>query len=179
MTTATQAGLRFSWEQACAAGDAWGFNCGPAAICAVLNMTPDELRPHMLDFEAKRYTNPSLMVSVLRELGVRFRQVYRGDVPNGDYYVWPREGLVRVQWGGPWTKPGVPMKARYRKTHWIGVRHSADMCEVFDINAMHSEPSGWILFETWEISLVPWILKHLVPKADGAYWPTHCLEIVQ
>src|SRR5687768_1685881 len=96
----------------------WGFNCGPGALCAVLDKTPDELRPHLLDFEQRGYTNPTLMVGILRGLGVAHHRVWRCDLPVPDP-VYPKFGLVRVQWAGPWTKPGVPMAVRYRKTHWI------------------------------------------------------------
>lgn len=50
--------LRFGVDEAQAASDEWGFNCGPAALCAVLGLTPAELRPHLGDFERKRYTKP-------------------------------------------------------------------------------------------------------------------------
>jgi len=49
----------FGVQEANAASEAWGFNCGPGALCAVLDLTPDELRPKLGDFEAKGYTNPT------------------------------------------------------------------------------------------------------------------------
>ena len=32
--------MRFGLEEAQAASDEWGFNCGPGALCAVLGKTP-------------------------------------------------------------------------------------------------------------------------------------------
>lgn len=174
---------RFTLDDAQAAADAWGFNCGPGALCAVLGMTPDEIRPHLLDFEGKGYTNPTLMANILRGLNIPFRRKYEcavGPVDNrplpGD---WPRFGLVRVQWGGPWTAPGVPMRARYRHTHWIAVRMDGDSGrrEAFDINALCV--GGWLPFYEWANELVPWLIRECVPKGNGEWWPTHCWEINQ
>ena len=61
-------GLRFTFADGQKAWEEWGFNCGPGALCAAL--TPEQLRPHLLDFESKRYTNPTLMEDVLNGMGV-------------------------------------------------------------------------------------------------------------
>lgn len=45
--------------------DAWGCNCGPGAIAAIMNMRLDAIRPLLGDFERKRYTNPTLMWEIL------------------------------------------------------------------------------------------------------------------
>jgi hypothetical protein len=37
--------VRFTLDEAQAAADTWGMNCGPGAIAAVLGLTLDELRP--------------------------------------------------------------------------------------------------------------------------------------
>lgn len=152
------------------ATEAWGFNCGPAALCAVLDRTPDEVRPFMGDFEAKGYTNPTLMYAALKLAGVTAKTTYRGDVPRRFPDV--EHGLVRVQWGGPWMQPGVPVGARYRRTHWIAMR---DGREVFDVNAMGV--GGWLLFEEWETALMPWLARQVVPGWDGRIWPTHVIEV--
>lgn len=163
--------VRFSAEDAWRASDEWHFNCGPGALCAVLDMTPDELRPRLLDFESKGYTNPTLMTDVLSGMGVPHRQVYRADEPRGMPAL--SHGLMRVQWGGPWTRPGVPMRARYRQTHWVAMRNAG--LEVFDINAICV--GGWIDFKQWSEQLVPWLIRECCPKSDGTWWPTHALEV--
>jgi hypothetical protein len=164
--------LRFRPIEAQDASDVWGFNCGPAALCAVLHLTPAELRHHLIDFEQKGYTNPTLMGKVLRGFGVWYRQVYRSDDPRypGLRKIPLRRAVMRVQWGGPWTKPGVPMQARYRQTHWVAVRNGS--AEVYDVNA-----DDWLPRANWEFELVPWLIKEAVPKADGTWWPTHAYEI--
>lgn len=161
--------LRFTLDDAENAG--WCFNCGPGALCAVLNMTPAELRPLMGDFESKGYTNPTLMFDVLGRAGAKFRQTYRKDEPYGMPIV--DHGLIRIQWGGPWTKPGVPMRARYRQTHWVAARNKS--AEIFDINAMCA--GGWLKESEWALQLVPWLCKEVVPKWDGTFWPTHAIEV--
>ena len=169
-------GVRFTRDDAEQAGNEWRFNCGPGALCAVLGMTPAELRPHMLDFEAKGYTNPSLMYGVLDKLGVQYRQCYRGDGPASGHTLYPRFGLVRIQWGGPWTKPGVPMRARYRQTHWIATRGEPSAREAFDINAICV--GGWLPWTEWATQLAPWLIREAVPKGSGEWWPTHSIEVL-
>jgi hypothetical protein len=95
-------------EKAC---DEWGCNCGPAAVAAVLGLTLEQLRPHLGDFERKRYTNPTLMWAILKSAGAAWR-IIRPEQTM-------RLGLLRVQWEGPWSRPGVPARVSYRHTHWI------------------------------------------------------------
>lgn len=165
----TRPAIRFTLDDAEAAGKAWGFNCGPGALCAVLGLTPTELRSDMLDFERKGYTNPTLMAEVLSRFGVSHRQTYRRDTGGAKCEL--AFGLMRVQWAGPWTKPGVPMAARYRQTHWVAVAGD----EVFDINAMCV--GGWIGRTEWETKLVPWLIREACPKGSGEWWPTHGWEL--
>lgn len=160
---------KFGAVEAQNASDSWGFNCGPGAVCGLLGMTPDELRPYLGDFERKRYTNPRLMRDVLRNLGRSVRQTYRSDAPGT--VTAAESALVRVQWAGPWTKPEVPMIARQRWSHWVAVAGSS----VFDVNAISI--GGWITRKIWEERLVPWLISNCCPKGDGQWWPTHVWEV--
>ena len=170
---------RFSPEEFDRAHDDWGANCGPGAIAAICGLTLDELRPHLGDFERKRYTNPTLMFGILRrlyDLGVVSRRSFPNEVA-------PQYGLVRVQWHGPWMRAGVPIAARYRHTHWIGVAHrpgenGAGDTGVFDINAL-GNGTGWVRKADWLGIIVPAILQHCVPGADGGLSYTHAIEIEQ
>lgn len=174
---AVQRKANFTVAEANAASAAWGFNCGPGALCAVTGMKPEQLRPHLLDFEQKGYTNPTLMFDVLKKLGIPHRQTYRSDaLPTVEETIQLSKinfGLVRVQWDGPWCKPGVPMRARYRQTHWIVVAGE----EVFDVNAVTDQVQGWITRRSWSVALVPWLLEACVPKATGGFWFTHVIEV--
>lgn len=177
--------MRMTADMAEKANSEWGFNCGPGALCAVLDKTPDEIRPHLGDFEQKRYTNPTLMKSMLNNLGVPFRSTHQSEAGDGMPVLWPelpQFGLVRIQWAGPWTKPGVPIAARYRHTHWVAcwktIRRDAPNgrhCEIFDINAM--QYGGWLPYAEWKAELVPWLLTNSVARASGEWWPTHCWEV--
>lgn len=162
--------VRFTFDEADSAWDG-KFNCRPSAICAILDLTPSELRPKMGDFEQKGYTNPTLMFETLERCGVAYRRTYRGD----SHCEFPKIdcGLVRVQFAGPWTKLGVPMRVRYRKTHWVAARKQSS--EIFDVNAMCR--GGWLSFHEWSQYLIPWLILECYPKADGAWWATHALEI--
>lgn len=169
--------IRLTFENAEEAA-AWNFNCGPAALCAVFGLTPEEVRPHLQGFEQKGYTNPTLMFAALKSL----RATYRAAVWRDDGYLqWPSWGLARVQWGGPWTKPGVPMAARYRQTHWVASCKTAlgESHGVFDVNALGPPAQGWCSFFNWKTVLVPWLLKEGVPRADGTWWLTHSIEVTR
>ncbi len=161
--------VRFNADDAERANAEWGANCGPGAIAGILGMTLDELRPSMGDFESKRYTNPTLMWEVLRRLNV--------DFSASKAKRWPSFGLARIQWEGPWTKPGVPARAAYRHTHWVGVNgRNPSNIGIFDINAI-GNGSGWCSLADWAEILVPDILRECVPKASGAWHIAHSVEV--
>ena len=158
----------FGVREVDAAAAEWGFNCGPGALCGALGLTPNAIRPLMGDFEEKGYTTPTLMAEVLRRYGRGHRETYRSDSPGRcrlDF------GVLRVQWDGPWTRPGVPMRARYRYSHWATVAGD----EVFDINAISA--GGWLSRQEWERELIPWLIGETCPRGNGNWWPTHGWEI--
>jgi hypothetical protein len=162
--------LRMTMNDVRKAGEDWGFNCGPAAICAALQKTPDEVRPYLGDFEQKGHTNPSLMRKILDTMGVQYSwRAFLGSPPKDDPKMWPRLGLVRVQWDGPWCGNNVPIRARYRHTHWVAF--CGETNEVLDVNAVAFNV-GWMPFTKWEQELVPWLLRECEKKATGAWWVT-------
>jgi len=145
----------------------WGVNCGPGALAGVLDLTLDQVRPHMGDFEKKHYTNIKLMYSALQSLGKKYKKLDK---------LYPYHGLVRIQWCGPWTEPKVDPRSRLRHTHWIGVHSSAvDEVWIFDINCICV--GGWVSQLEWELKVVPWLLPQVEPKASGDWYPTHILEL--
>lgn len=156
-----------SEPEAEAASNAWGCNCGPAAVAAIMGMTLSEVRPFMGEFERKSYTNPTLMWQTFDRIGRPWRKAGA---------VWPRFGLARIQWEGPWMQQGVPIGARYRHTHWVGSWKTTERGHgIFDINATYNG-TGWCSFEHWVESLVPHITHH-VPRANGKWHVTHGVEI--
>jgi len=170
----------FTLEDAHRAYDEWRANCGPGAIAGVLGLTLDQVRPHLRDFERKRYMNPTMMFNALRSLGVRWIpvKVSAADQEHNVATTWPRCGLVRIQWCGQWTEPGVPRRARYRATHWIGAAQDVPGpygVSIFDINCMNV--GGWVTLADWAEHLVPWLLKESVPKANGKWHQADVLEL--
>jgi len=171
--------LKFNSKEAEVLSCHWGFNCGPSALCAILGLHPNEIRQHMhhpkrgdrmkiVRFEDVKYTSPTMMFSTLENLLLPYRVSYRGDDPlRGEK---PKFGLMRVQFGGPWCKEGVPMTARYKATHWVAV----DGDDVYDIN--HED--GWSDYETWSKMVMPWIGHHIA-NCDKTWWPTHSIELDQ
>src|SRR5574341_738504 len=159
---------KFSLQEAQAAADKWGANCGPGAIAAVLDKTLDEIRPFLGDFEKKKYTNPKLMLEILDRMEVKFWK------PKAR--IWPKNGLVRIQWEGPWTDPGVPLRKRYRHTHWVASRWIiGEDIFIFDINCICV--GGWVPVVEWEKQVVPWLLKQVEPRAYGTFHHTHILAL--
>jgi hypothetical protein len=158
----------FTKEDADRAYDEWGANCGPGAVAAIMGMSLDDVRPIMAaeGFEAKHYTNPSMMNAVLRRIGRPWRKAGA---------VWPSYGLVRVQWEGPWTAPGVPMRVRYRFTHWVGCEIGHTSTGIFDINCMNNG-TGWCSLSDWTETVVPYILQQY-PRASGKWHVTHAIQI--
>lgn len=160
---------RISGAEADAAYEQWGCNCGPGAIAAIMGMRLDDVRPLMGDFEKKRYTNPTLMWEVLDRIGRPWRKVGRE---------WPRFGLARIQWEGPWSEPGQNPRWGYRQTHWVASWISEDRGHgIFDIN-MTGNGTGWGSREHWEQIIVP-LLVEATPRANGRWHVTHGVEIEQ
>lgn len=102
------------------AGDAWGANCGPKSLAAVLGLpTVAAARPLVHPFRG--FMSPTDMLNALAAAARAGDVVsFRHSRDIGD--PWPMLGLVRIQWLGPWCAPGVNPRAAYRHTHFVGVR---------------------------------------------------------
>ncbi len=156
--------LRFTQEDAEKAHEIWGCNCGPAALAAARRLTLDEVRPLIPGFEGKRFTSPTMMAEALRSLGVRWIDL-RGDEKSLAPDCFPIEGLVRIQWGGPWTAPGANARWAYTYTHWIATASPAPGRHfVFDVNG------GPKTYADWLSDIMPLLLP---ARGDGRWWPTH------
>jgi hypothetical protein len=173
----------FTLDDAERANDEWGANCGPGALAAVMELSLAEIRPRIGEFESKHYTNPTLMFESLDRCGAKWKcqTLGRGfGINKIDHLTFPKFGLARIQWEGPWMNPGVPVRARYRQTHWVGSKYARDgSVGIFDINCLGLtvDGTGWTTFEAWAGIVVPYILEHCVPRADGKWHITHSIEI--
>jgi len=168
--------VRFTLEQSNEAWEAWRFNCGPSALCAVTSTKPEDALRVLPQFRERGYTNPTMMRAGLKALGATWKELRSEsgavNLAHGVISPLPAFGLVRVQWGGRWTNPGVPIRARYRYSHWIAIAGD----QIFDINAMCV--GGWLPFQEWAGQLVPWLLREVYGnKPTGQWWSTHCWEV--
>lgn len=164
---------RFTAEDGERAHAEWHCNCGPGALAAILGLTLDQVRPLLVGFEKKGYTNPTLMFDALSRAGVRWGMVQPSKAqPSVNF---PKYGLARIQWEGPWTAPGVPLRARYRYTHWVGSKCVGRNVGIFDINAM-GNGSGWCSMEDWCAEIVPALIA-LYPRAANTWHITHAIEV--
>ena len=172
----------FTQEECQSAYDDWGCNCGPTSLAFALQLKLGAVRHAIPDFDAKRYTSPSMMRQALLKLraswsvcrthldGKRIDSAMFGD----------KIALVRIQWTGPWTKPGASPKWAYRQTHWIcawqvmqerGIDGAMQIFNlVFDCN------SGITTFDDWRQNTVP-LLTAPNPRADGGWYPTDVWRI--
>lgn len=154
-------------QEADAAYEAWGCNCGPGAIAAIMGMSLDDVRPLLGDFEKKRYTNPTLMWDILDRIGRPWRKIGTD---------WPTFGLARIQWEGPWSEPGQNPKWGYRQTHWVASWITTERGHgIFDIN-MTGNGTGWGSRKHWEQIIVP-LLVEATPRANGKWHVTHGVEV--
>ena len=159
---------RITEREALAASESWGANCGPAALAAVIGESLEFVRPHMGDFERKGYTNPTMMYRALQSLGVEWRRA--------DGRGWLPRGLVRIQWTGPWTRPGVPARVAYRHTHWVACARRANRVGIFDVNCCNNG-TGWVTLDDWEGIIAPYLIAQH-PRAEG-WEPREAIAIVR
>lgn len=167
-------GYSFDRDAAVLAAEAWGFNCGPAALATLLGMTPKEIKPAMerVGFLTKGYTNPRMMA---KAIGIAGGQLMRRNedffAADSDDLQFPACGLARIQWTGPWTAPGANPRWAYRQTHWVASWREQGTVYIFDVNG------GFRSQRDWEAEIVPLILRDCVPRNDGGWFITHSWEV--
>lgn len=169
--------LRFDLADVERASAAWGCNCGPSALAAIVGLTLVEVRPHMGD-GWPGYTNPTCMFEALTSVGRPWQRVKTSQLSGAAAHM-PRWGLCRIQWHGPWTAMGANPRWAYRHTHWIGAakRRDGGGIGVFDVNCVHESPgSGWVSLEDWSRTVVPYITAE-IPRATGGWHITHAIEV--
>ena len=147
------------------AADAWGANCGPMSLAAVLGLAAVEAaRPLVQPFRG--FMSPTDMIAALkRGYGLMERWANIGHSPADP---WPMLGLVRIQWLGPWCDPGVNPRAAYRATHWVGARDVLGAVEIYD-----ATPNRWIPLERWS----RWC-ETLWPKRATGWAPVTRIDVV-
>lgn len=157
----------FTEDEAKAAHDEWGCNCGPTALAFALQIPLEKVRPLLRGFDDKRYTNPTMMKQALELFGERFSGVVATtDRMFDEHEFRGRMTLVRIQWTGPWTATGATPRWAYRHTHWITTWTERGVPLLFDCNGGIQGP------DSWEQEIVP-MLTRAIRRADGGWFPTH------
>lgn len=167
---------RFTLADLERANDEWGCNCGPGALAAICDLTLDEARRHIVGFDTKRYTSPTMMFSALQSVGRPWQRVQTSQLSGAAAHM-PWWGLCRIQWHGPWTAEGANPRWAYRQTHWIGAakRKLDGAIGVFDVNAM-GNGTGWCSLEDWSAVVAPSLTSN-IKRATGGWHITHAIEI--
>lgn len=156
---------------------AWGANCGPMSLAAVLGLPTVEAARELVQ-PFRGFMSPTDMRTAVRAARDRgmCEMIGQGTIGLGDPDPWPQLGLVRIQWLGPWCAPGVNPRAAYRSTHWIGVRTvveppalpGAPVVMVYD-----ATPNRWIPLWAWE----RWC-PSLWPKRATGWAPVNRIDVV-
>jgi hypothetical protein len=172
--------IRFALADLERAHAAWSCSCGPAALAAICGLTLDEVRAHFPTFRG--WTNPTMMGSAL-DSARRAAAIASWRVEPSRS--WPRYGLARIQWEGPWTAPGANPRWAYRHTHWVGVSRlqlaagggDPDAVFVWDCNAMELG-EGWSPLAWWSTQIAPRLTAD-IPRASGGWHVTHAIEVAR
>lgn len=147
--------LKILADESAAAADEWGANCGPHSIAATLGLTLEQVRPHIPNFRG--WMNPTQVGQTLKSLGRGY------SLAKGMKTKVLCDGINRIQWEGPWLKPGVPPAAAYQHTHWVA--HFSDSASA----------GGWLLCTavcSWAWVHVEEWKKHNAHRGD-AWHVTH------
>jgi hypothetical protein len=179
--------LRFDWSESSDAFRAWGFNCGPAALAAILGMTPAEVRGYLPE-RWPGYTTAAMMVPALERVCAERQWRWRADVVTPENRLrFPFYGLARIQWGGPWMAANAKEKWKYCYTHWVASMHwvnpglgneedegsfdaNRDLW-VYDVNQ-----GQWCSAAQWCGMTAPAIMRE-VKRCDGKWFITDRLEL--
>jgi hypothetical protein len=126
----------------------FGANCGPVAFATILRKEVCRAMRYFRHFENGRWTNLTKMKQAFAEAGYE-ATVVRQELPNN--------GVVLIQWLGPWTSRHFFSKWSLMHTHWVAVRGDF----IFD----HTR-GEWLTFLEWQNEVVPQFLA-TIPQAAG------------
>lgn len=146
--------LLFTEAQSQRASAEWKASCGPHSIAAACGLTLDQVKAVLPEFQG--WMAPTLMEQTLLCLGQEFQLT---KLAASEKSIILCEGINRIQWEGPWLKPGVPVRAAYRHTHWVACSQGMVLCTA-------CLPATWI---TWE----EWVSFHFEEAPTSPFYVTH------
>lgn len=145
------------------AADAWGVNCGPAAVAALLGKSLADVRHAFPWFPARPWCSPTQLGQALSTLGIGHRWTTLGmnRGPTDEQKArFSAQGLVVVQIDGPWCDLA-NKAAAYRYTHTVSCQRVGAMLMVYDINAGPDDsPGGWLPFPVWDELVMRDLVAH-------------------
>lgn len=145
-----------------ACSEAWGANCGPAALAAALGVQVADVRDAVSsdgDFKDRSFMGIMDMKTAIHRYGATLgNECYDAAAVKMFDDPWPgmNNRVVMIQWRGSWES--VPRAAAAHR-HWIAQIVLEDETIVFDANE-----EQWITFEDWRDRIVPQLLP---PRATG------------
>lgn len=151
--------LMFTAKDANAASAEWGANCGPMSLAAALALDLQTVRPLIAGFEEKGYTNPTMMRGALECVGIQY--VRTSKLRTQELC----EGINRVQWEGPWLRPGVPPIVAYGYTHWIAQSGGKVFCSATGL-------IGWVPISEWKV-LIAKVCRDEIKRCTGWHVTDH------
>lgn len=157
--------LPYTPEQSQQAYDEWKAMCGHHSIAAATHASLDRVKqacPKLVG-----WMNPTMIGTTLHNLGARTKCLTR--LPDDTRFLFtPGRRVMRIQFEGSWTGPGVPPAAAYKHTHYIAVIDELVMDPMVDSNMLISL-LDWLETEQYRV-------LQDVPKATGWHF-THCWEV--
>jgi hypothetical protein len=142
--------------------DAWGANCGPAALAGAFGLQLADVREAVSDAGVFRgYMTITHMRAAIDRLGGRIDRTWSKPATLRDTDGSPI--ICCVQWHGPWmTVPRAAATKRHfiaYRAGYVGERGPGWVCDV-------NVPRGWILASAWHEVIVPL----LIPKRGDGKW---------
>lgn len=112
--------LKFTVADSQSAHQNWKATCGPHAIAAACGLSLEEVRGAIENYRG--WMNPTQVSNTLRNLKRSF--TLQSQLKTQKLC----EGINRIQWEGPWLKPGRPATEAYRHTHYVAHIQGMVLC---------------------------------------------------
>lgn len=121
-----------------------GAMCGHGALAAALGVS---VMAAMAFFDQGGWVNVPMMKDAIQRSGHLWQRV---DKPNEG-----SDGVILIQWEGPWTRPGVPPAAACKYRHWIATRQG----KVWDVNTQ-----TWDSQDEWKT-----VVRSIIPERSTGF----------
>lgn len=147
--------IRYTEAESEAAHKQWKASCGPHSIAAAMSLKLEDIRQAMLTagISYKGWMSPTYVSRTLDTLGAKY------DLAKGLKTMSLCEGINRIQWEGPWLKPGVHPRIAYFHTHLVAAFGEMVLCTCCE-NAKWIDHAEWRVFHLTEEPKSPFHITH-------------------